>query len=152
MATTLEIINGISQIVANTYDGAHDESGEPIKIGLKREEGHPLLDSRVMDGFKVSFYDDRICIHYHSEVKLKDIYSGTFEQDTEAMIDQIAKFIKKEYKKVTGNALTLKAEGEAKIVGSKLTDIIHLTPPPSPTLMGPATLSRIALTPNLNRF
>ena len=81
MATTLEIINGISQVLANSYDGATDENGEPIKIGLKREEGHPLLDSRVMDGFKVSYYPDSICIHYHSEVKLKDVYSTTFEQD-----------------------------------------------------------------------
>ena len=39
MATTLEIINGISQVLANTYDGALDESGEPVKIGLRREEG-----------------------------------------------------------------------------------------------------------------
>ena len=116
MATTLEIVNGISQVLANTYDGATDENGEPIKIGLKREEGHPILDSRVMDGFKVSFHGGKICIHYHAEVKLKDIYSGTFEQDTEAIIDQIAQFIKKEYKKVTGKALALKALGEAKII------------------------------------
>ena len=44
MATTLEIVNGISQVLANTYDGALDENGEPVKIGLKREEGHPILD------------------------------------------------------------------------------------------------------------
>tara|TARA_Y100001938_G_C8088910_1_gene433836 strand:- start:1238 stop:1834 length:597 start_codon:yes stop_codon:yes gene_type:complete len=116
MATTLEIVNGISQVLANTYDGALDEKGEPIEIGLKREEGHPIHDSRVMDGFKVSFQADSICIHYHAEIKLKDIYSGTFEQDIEAMIDQIAKFIKKEYKKVTGNALQLTAQDEAKII------------------------------------
>jgi len=115
MATTLEIVNGISQVVANTYDGATDENGEPIKIGLKREEGHPIHDSRVMDGFKVSYYPDSICIHYQAEIKLKDVYSGTFEQDIEAMIDQIAKFIKKEYKKVTGSALKLTAQDEAVI-------------------------------------
>ena len=112
MATTLEIVNGISQVLSNAYDGATDENGEPIKIGLKREEGHPILDSRVMDGFKVSFHPDAICIHYHSEVKLKDVYSGTFEQDVEVMINQIAKFIKKEYKKVTGNNLSLTKTGE----------------------------------------
>ena len=115
MATTLEIVNGISQVLANTYDGALDEKGEPIEIGLKREEGHPILDSRVMDGFKVSFHPESICIHYHAEIKIKDIYSGTFEQDIEAMIDQIASFIKKEYKKVTGNSLSLNADNEAKI-------------------------------------
>ena len=51
MATTLEIINGISQVLSKKYDGALDENDEPIKIGLKREEGDPILDSRIMDGF-----------------------------------------------------------------------------------------------------
>ena len=55
MATTLEIVRGISQVMANSHDGALDDKGEPIKIGLKREEGDPILDSRVMDGFGVKF-------------------------------------------------------------------------------------------------
>ena len=60
MASVLEIVNGISQVMANAYDGATDENGEPIKIGLKREEGHPINDSRVMDGFKVKLYPGQI--------------------------------------------------------------------------------------------
>ncbi len=123
MATALEIVNGISQVLANTYDGALDENGEPIKIGLKREEGHPILDSRVMDGFKVKFHGDLLCIHYQSEIKLKDIYSGRLEEDVEAMIDQIAQFLKKEYKKVTGNTLSLTAEDEVKVVASNTSKI-----------------------------
>ena len=108
MATTMEIVRGISQVMANTYDGAHDENGEPIKIGLKREEGHPINDSRIMDGFKVSFYGNQLCIHYHAEVKLKEVYAKDFESDLEQMIEDIASFLKKEYKKVTGSALSLK--------------------------------------------
>ena len=50
----LDIINGISQAAANAYDGALDENGEPLKVGLKREEGNPILDKRVMDGFNVT--------------------------------------------------------------------------------------------------
>jgi hypothetical protein len=123
MATTLEIVNGISQVLANTYDGALDENGEPVKIGLKREEGHPILDSRVMDGFKVRFHGNQMCIHYHSEIKLKDIYSGRLEEDVEAMIDQIAQFLKKEYKKVTGKTLSLTAEGETKVIASNTSKI-----------------------------
>ena len=46
MATTLEIIDGISQVLANTYDGALDESGEPVKIGLRREEGREWHGAR----------------------------------------------------------------------------------------------------------
>ena len=112
MATTMEIVRGISQVMANSHDGALDDKGEPIKVGLKREEGHPILDSRVMDGFKVSFYGNQLCIHYHAELKLKDVYAKDFESDLEQMIADIAKFIKKEYKKVTGSALSLKAAGE----------------------------------------
>ena len=112
MATTMEIVRGISQVVANSYDGALDADGEPIKIGLKREEGHPINDSRVMDGFKVSFYGTQLCIHYHAEVKLSEVYANGFESDLEQMIEDIASFIKKEYKKVTGNALSLTSAGE----------------------------------------
>ena len=60
MATTLEIIDCISQVLSNTYDGALDESGEPIKIGLRREEGNPLVDHRVMDGFGANISGDRL--------------------------------------------------------------------------------------------
>ena len=112
MATTMEIVRGISQVMANSYDGALDEKGEPIKVGLKREEGHPIHDSRVMDGFKVSFHGNKLCIHYHSEIKLKEVYANGFESDLEQMIEDIASFIKKEYRKVTGSSLTLTKDGE----------------------------------------
>tara|TARA_R110002020_G_scaffold74871_3_gene191118 strand:+ start:15 stop:602 length:588 start_codon:yes stop_codon:yes gene_type:complete len=112
MATTMEIVRGISQVMANSYDGALDKDGEPIKVGLKREEGHPIHDSRVMDGFKVSFYGDQLCIHYHSELKLKEVYANGFESDLEQMIENIASFIKKEYKKITGSGLSLTKVGE----------------------------------------
>ena len=108
----MEIVRGISQVMANSYDGALDDKGEPIKVGLKREEGDPIVDSRVMDGFKVSFPGTQLCIHYHSELKLKEVYDKNFESDLEQMIEGIASFIKKEYKKVTGNSLSLKKVGE----------------------------------------
>ena len=111
MATTLEIINGISQAAANAYDGALDDKGEPIKIGLKREEGDPILDKRVMDGFSVKFYGSLLCIHYHSEVNLKDVQGDKLENEIEQMIGKVATFLKKEYKRITGNALTLTKEG-----------------------------------------
>ena len=120
MATTLEIIRGISQALAYSYDGAHDarytDDGEAHTIGLKREEGDPILDSRVIDGFKVKISGNKLCIHYQSEVKLKDVHDKNFESDTESMINKIAKFLKKEYKKVTGNTLTLTADGEVESI------------------------------------
>ena len=112
MPTTLEIIRGISQAAANGYDGALDDKGEPISIGLKREEGHPILDSRVMDGFGIRFHGDVLKITYQSEIKLRDVHDKSFESDLEQTIQDIANFLKKEYKKVTGNALTLTPQGE----------------------------------------
>ena len=120
MATTLEIIRGISQALAYSYDGGHDarytDDGEAHAFGLKREEGDPILDSRVIDGFKVKLSGNKLCIHYHADIKLKDVHNNSFESDTEEMIDKIAGFLKKEYKKVTGDTLTLTAEGEMKAI------------------------------------
>ena len=116
MATMLDIVRGISQVTANTHDGALDDKGEPIKVGLRREEGHPINDSRIMDGFKVRFAADQLCIHYHSECLLKDVHSKDFESDLDSKIEDIAKFIKKEYKKLTGASLSIKASGEIKAI------------------------------------
>ena len=120
MATTLDIIRGISQALAYSYDGGHDarftDDGEAHTVGLKREEGDPLVDKRVMDGFKVKMRGDSLCIHYHAEVHLKDVHSKDFESDLESMINDIAKFIKKEYKKVTGNTLTLTPQDELEAI------------------------------------
>ena len=112
MATTLEIINGISQVLAKGFDGALDENDEPVKIGLKREEGDPLIDSRVVDGFGVKFEGNKLCITYSSEIKLKEVYGGSLENDISSKISDVAKFIKKEYKALTKNGLTLTSEGD----------------------------------------
>ena len=71
-STTLEIIQGLAQAAANVYDGAHDKrfsyDGEERSMGLRREEGCPLMDKRVMDGFKVLWrlYDSFLSIRYSS--------------------------------------------------------------------------------------
>jgi len=116
MATTLEIINGISQVLAKGYDGALDENDEPLKVGLKREEGNPLIDPRVIDGFGVKFESNCICITYSSEIKLKEVYGGSLENDVSSKISDVATFIKKEYKALTKNGLTLTADGEVNVL------------------------------------
>jgi hypothetical protein len=103
----LDIIQGISQVLANTHDGAKDKEGEPIKIGLKREEGNPVIDSRIMDGFGASIQGDKLIIKYHSEILLSDVHDKKFEDNIESMIEDISKYIKKEYKTITGNTLSL---------------------------------------------
>ena len=95
MATVYEIVQGLSQAAANAYDGALDADGEPIKAGLQREEGDPILDKRVMDGFNVSFYGNMMCIKYQAEVQHKEVYANGFEQEVEQRITDIASFLKK---------------------------------------------------------
>jgi len=117
MTTTLEIIQGINQAAANAYDGAHDErfvpDGETKKVGLSREEGCPIIDSRVIDGFKVKFIGDRLQINYEADIRLKDVYAKGFEEECERRIEGIADFLKKEFKTITGKQLRLSPEGEA---------------------------------------
>ena len=110
--TTYDILRGISQVASMSYDGAVSQKGEPVNIGLKREEGNPLIDKRVMDGFNVSFYGDGICIKYHSEMTIKDFHNiQDLEGELEAMIVKIADFLKREYKKNMGSALVLTPKG-----------------------------------------
>ena len=53
MSTTLEIIQGLAQAASRAYDGAHvadyNDDGRERSAGLKREEGNPIVDSRVID-------------------------------------------------------------------------------------------------------
>ena len=118
--TTLEIIQGLSQAAANAYDGAHDErfsyDGESRTMGLKREEGCPIMDKRVMDGFKVRFYGDSMILSYQSDVMLKEVYAEKFEQEIEAMLNDIKKFLQKEYRAVTGKSVKLTAKSEPNIL------------------------------------
>ena len=112
MATVLEIIRGLSQAAANAYDGYDLEQ----EIGLKREEGHPVLDSRVIDGFRVRFSGKNLIVTYQSEMRLEELHPrNRFENEVEQKFADIAKFLKKEYKNVMKESINLKPVGDADI-------------------------------------
>ena len=110
------IIKGLNQAAANAYDGALTEDGEQVKVGLQREEGDPILDSRVIDGFNVKIYGNMMCLTYQSEVQLKEVYANGFEGDIDQRLTDIVSWLKKEYRKITGNAITLTEEGEVDVL------------------------------------
>ena len=126
MASVYDIIKGINQAAANAYDGAHDESlqadGQARSAGLKREQGHYINDRRVMDGFKVQFHGPILRIKYQSEVLVKDVAKNGFEDDVLGHIADIVKFLKKEYKGITGDTLTLTKEGEPNILVQRMSN------------------------------
>ena len=115
MASVLEIVRGISQAVSNTHDGALDENGDPVLIGLRREEEIPITDKRVIDGFSVRLHGDMLCLYYNSETTMKEVYAKGFENDIESTLSDIVKHIKKQYRSAVGEALTLKQDGETDI-------------------------------------
>jgi hypothetical protein len=55
-------------------------------------------------------------INYQSDIRLKDVYAGNIEKEVEDMIEKVASFIKKEYKKITKDTLSLTAEGEVDVM------------------------------------
>ena len=115
MATVLEIVRGISQAMSNTHDGAVDENGDPIKIGLRREEEVAITDKRVVDGFSIRLIADKLCIYYNSEVTMKEVHQGGFEDDINGYINAVESYLKKQYKTITGSNLNLKRDGESDI-------------------------------------
>ncbi len=117
---TLEIIQGLSQAAANAYDGTHMENysldGQTRNVGLRREEGIPLLDKRCIDGFKIKFYGDSMVINYQSDVRMKELANNKFENEIAATLNDIKKFLMEEYKVVTGNSITLTKKGEPQVI------------------------------------
>ncbi len=115
MATIYEIVQGLSQAAANGYDGALDENGEPVKMGLKREDGDLSLISVLWMALVLSS-GNMMCLTYQSDVQLKEVYASGFESDTEQRMMDISKWLKKEYKRITGNTVTLTKEGEIDVL------------------------------------
>jgi hypothetical protein len=116
MSSTLEIIRGLGQAAAGVYDGSHDErysdNGDEYKAGLKREAGDPILDKRVMDGFSVRFYGNSMILSYQGEVSMKELKNEKYDQEVARMLNDIKKFLQKEYKRITGKSVRLSPKGE----------------------------------------
>ena len=117
----LEVLKGLSQAMGYAYDGALDEKGERIKIGLKRDEKDSMLYSREgdMDGFGIYMVGQKLFVKYHSEAPMKEVHKRgpeAYQNEIEQRFANIAKFLKERYKKVTGKALSLKSDGDADIL------------------------------------
>lgn len=110
MASVMEIIQGLSQVAANSYDGAVDEEGNTKQTGLKRDEEVNIRDKRVIDGFSMRLHSgNKLCVSYTTEVLISEISKkGKYEDSLLQDVADIISFIKKEFRKVTGSSLSLK--------------------------------------------
>ena len=113
MASVLDVVQTIQNIMAQKgYDGALDEEGKPVKVGLRREVDNTVTDSRLVDGFKVRFQGNRMVLSYSSECNIKSVADPKFESKVEQKVADIVSFLKKEYKSASGKNLSLSQEGE----------------------------------------
>jgi len=122
-----DIIKGIAQAAANAYDGSQYEKyaadGKARKVGLKREEGDAILDSRVMDGFKIRMTGPELIVTHQTELSIKEYHNSKLDEEIERTYKGIVSFLKKEYKAITGNTLTLKSDGDADILVQNMSKI-----------------------------
>jgi len=105
----LEIIKNLSQAAGNLYDGAVDDKGEPLKMGLTRED-LPVTDRRYIDGGKVRFAGDQIIVTYEAQIPLSDVHQNGingFQNKMNDMVQNLVKQLKKNYKSIAGKAITL---------------------------------------------
>jgi len=118
MANILDIITGLNQAASNAGDHAGEYEENDNKIGLKREEGHPILDSRIMDGFRVRFAADKMIVTYEGEMRLAEMHPrNKFENEIEGRFADIVKFLKKEYKNIMRKgSVSLSPAGDANIL------------------------------------
>ena len=123
MASVLDVVQTIQNIVGQKgYDGALDEEGNPVKIGLKREVDNVVTDSRLVDGFGVRFQGDKMILSYSSECTLKQVQRTNFQDIVEQNLSDIISFIQKEYRGASGKNLRLTKEGEADILVQKMSN------------------------------
>lgn len=114
----VKILQGLQQAAANAYDGAADYEGKTDKkdkIGLKREEGSYLDGNRLLDNFNIKLQDNKMVLNYHAEVLMKEVHDKKFKDNIESTMADVIKWLKREYKKVTGESITLKPKGKPSI-------------------------------------
>ncbi len=109
----IDIINNISRAAGEIgYDGAVTVDGEPLKMGMKREEGHPVYDSRTMDGFNIGISGQTLILSYHTDLTLKEVYNQDLESEIGRMMNKIIKELKNRYQANTGKSVGLTKQGE----------------------------------------
>jgi hypothetical protein len=102
MAEIIDVIKGIQQAVANSFDGSGRDD-----TGLRREEPTPITDKRIMDGFGCRVQGDILLVNYHAEMPFSNSKPHQLQDEVDQTLQDVISFLKKEYKRVTGETLSL---------------------------------------------
>ena len=109
----MDIIKGISQVMAQTYDGAIDKDGKVRRNTVRFPETSDSYEMRGMiEGFRARVSGDKLIVNFQTDVTQEEAHDPKFEQEMKKKINEAVKYLKKEFKKVTGKSLSLKEEQE----------------------------------------
>ena len=75
-----------------------------------------------MDGFGVKFHGPILRVTYQAETRIKEVQDNGFEDEVGRKLQEIVKFLKKEYKAITGNTVTLTKEGDHHILVQRISN------------------------------
>ena len=75
-----------------------------------------------MDGFGVKFHGPLLRVTYQAETRIKEVQDNGFEDEVGRKLQEIVKFLKKEYKAITGNTVTLTKEGDHHILVQRISN------------------------------
>jgi hypothetical protein len=111
--TINEVIKAIQQAAADAMD--HPYGG--VETGaLHREEGDMVTDSRVVDGFKTKIAGNKLILTYSRLCNTKGAFAKIadkkYETEMKKTLDQLANFLKKEFKGKTKKTLSLTEDGD----------------------------------------
>jgi len=69
-----------------------------------------------MDGFTARFAGDILTITYQTDIKLKEVYGGGFEEEMERVMADIAKYLSTRATQILGKRVTIGAVDEVDIL------------------------------------
>lgn len=95
--------------------GAYNEKGELIEIGLRREKEKSPFKVRTMDAFNVRVSGNKLMLTLHSDMLASDYHDKKFKENVMATVSDILSWLKKEYKRLSGETLSLSEAGEPDI-------------------------------------
>jgi hypothetical protein len=75
-----------------------------------------------MDGFGVKFHGPLLRVTYQAETRIKEVQDNGFEDEVARKLQEIVKFLKKEYKAITGNTVSLTKEGDHHVLVQRISN------------------------------
>ena len=76
-----------------------------------------------MDGFKVRMSGPKLIVSYQSEMPMSSFHNTKLDEELEQTFADISKFLKKEYKSLTGDTLSLTEDGPASMILQNMSKI-----------------------------